>query len=1159
MTFEEVLTQAIQLLQRQGRVSYRALKRQFDLDDAYLADLTYEMVEILKVASDRDRRMLVWNPTSERSPNVIAPEPEDLGSKRGGSVPSDSANPSPFNPYPYEAERRQLTVMFCDLVDSTQLAEKLDPEDLREVFLTYQKVCAKAVASAEGYIAQYLGDGVLIYFGYPQAHEDDARRAVSSGLRILEAIKRLNPQIQKDWGVSLAIRIGIHTGLVIVGEMGVREAPSPMAVVGETPNIAARLQSIAEPNTLLVSAATHRLIAGFFEFSLIGRCPLKGISELMLVYRILHESTARNRFEVSEKSGLAPLVNRKMEWAFLLKHWCEARAGNSHAVLLQGEAGMGKSRIVWEFKKYISQEPDAWLTEIEGSPYYRNSAFHPIVELLQKFTFQFGKEDTPTEKLAKIESFLIQYTLQLEQYVPLFASLLSIPFESKYDSLNLSPERQKQKTIEALGTVFLFISIQQPVLLVVEDLHWMDASTLDVISFVLNQAKHHHLLTLLTFRPEFIPPWDMLPHVLPLNLQNLPAQEVKLIVEQTAQGKLLPQEVIRQIVQKTDGVPLFVEELTKTVIESKVLQENETSYTLTGALPTLSIPTTLHDSLIARLDRLAMVKEIAQFCATLSREFEYELIAAISPWEVTTLQNGLNQLVEAGLLYKHGVLPQATYQFKHALIQDAAYQSLLKNRRQQYHQRIAEKLESLPKKSAIPQPELLAYHFMEAGLAEKALYYWQKAGLRDLEQAANLEAIAHFSKGLEVLQRLPASPKRDRQELEMQLGLAPAYMAIKGWAAVEVEQASIRARDLSHALEDEQSRSASLWGLWTNYFLRGQMDDALETATAVFQMASANQPILTIIGCHAVGYTHHFRGEFSNARTYAEQGLACFNLDTERQLVQSFQFSSTVCIHMFLGSSLWMLGYPEQSSQHVADAMRLAQELENTPNTAYALAASCFYHHYLGDVEWILEKTEQLIQISQEESFLLWFPVAKIFHGWAITKQGKTAEGIAEIQNGLELFWQTGTTIIMPHVMVMMAEAYSQAGQLDNALTALEDGISESARRNERHMEPELYRLKAEVFLQQADRVEPNGEPTGTERVESCFQQSLNIARQQGALMLELRSATGLSRLWQRLGRRQEAHSLLLEVYSRFTEGWSLPDLHSARILLDELASDREV
>jgi class 3 adenylate cyclase/predicted ATPase len=1150
MNFEEVLNQTIQMLARQKRVSYRALKRQFGLDDAYLEDLKFEIIEVHRVAIDRDQMMLVWVGKPEDSQELT--QRMDLPRRR-----SSKNKNSQFVRYFSEAERRQLTVMFCDLVDSTKLAEALDPEDLREVFRAYQKVCAKAIASAEGYIAQYLGDGVLIYFGYPQAHEDDARRAVSSGLRILETIKRLNPQLEKDWGVRLSVRLGIHTGLVIVGEMGVREAPDPMAVVGETPNIAARLQSVAEPNTLFISSATYRLVHGFFESTSRGWTTLKGITDPMLVYQVLRESKAKSRFDVAEASGLTPFVNRIQEKALLQNSWEEAKAGSLRVILLHGEAGMGKSRLVWELKKHIVNEPDVWISEIKGSPYYQNSAFYPIIEFLQKVLFQFSRHDNSSKKLSKIESFLIQYTLELEEYVPLFASLLSLPYNSKYSPLALSAEKQKQKTIEALAGVLFLIVERQPVLLVIEDLHWMDASTLDAVSFLICEASTQRLMIFLTFRPEFVPPWEVSSNIISLSLRHLSRKETQSIVEETAHGKALPKDVLNQIVQKTDGVPLFVEELTKTVLESDLLQEQGTYYELTGASPILAIPTTLHDSLIARLDRLAGVKEIAQLGATLSRKFDYTLIEAVSPWDVTTLQSGLGQLVEAGLLFQQGTLPLASYEFKHALIQDAAYQSLLKGRRQQYHRRIAQVLEGISSAAIPTRSELLAHHYSEAGLFEDAISYWQIAGQRDLEQAANQEAIAHFTRGLELLKKLPESPERDCKELEMQLGLAPASMAIKGWAASDVEQACIRARDLSEKLGDGQSLLVALWCLWTNYFLRGQMDKALETSAAVFQMSEqANQQMLRVIACHAVGYTHHFRGEFSQARTLADRGLALFDLEVERKIVQSFQFSSTVAIRMFMAGSLWMLGYPDRAPVQVDEALSLAEQLNHTPSKAYAFAAACFYYHYSLDFKWIQTTSEKLIKISQDESFLLWFPVAMIYHGWSLALQDKTEEGIAEIQEGLALFETTGSAVTFPQSMVMLAEAFSKAGQFENALNALEEGMQAAVNRNEHHMEPELYRLKAEILLQKMDVAQEEAQLDMLEQVEACFLRAIDLAQGQSARMLEILATIGLCRFWQRQKKQVEAFRLLSEIYDWFTEGFGTPQLQEAKKLLAELQKD---
>ena len=1043
--------------------------------------------------------------------------------------------------------------MFCDLVESSQLAEKLDPEDLRDVFLAYQELCAKAITSAEGYIARYLGDGVLIYFGVPQAHEDDARRAVSSGLKILEALKRLNPQIMKKWGERLSIRIGIHTGLVIVGEMGVKEAPDPMAIVGATPTIAARLQSVAQPNTLVISAATHRLVRGFFECQTLERRKLKGITQPISTFQVVRESTAKNRFEVAEKSGLTPFVNRTSETAVLAHTWEQVIAGQTRAILLQGEAGMGKSRLVWEIKKNIIQTQEVWLTDVQGSPYYRNSAFYPITELLKRFTFSFSQEDTEAEKLVKIEQFMTECSLDSGIYVPLFASLLAVPFESKYPSLSLTPERQKQKTIEALTDVCLSLAKRQPVLIVIEDLHWMDASTLDAISYFLDHIRDHPLLILLTCRPEFISPWGDQPHLQFLQLSSLVQQDIQVIVEQTAQEKSLPKEVVQQIVQKTDGIPLFVEELTKTVLEADF--NDDASHTKSGNETgvSLAIPTTLHDSLIERLDRLSGVKEVAQLCATVGREFDYELLEEISQWNQATLRNGLGQLVEVGLLYQEGTPPFSGYQFKHALIQDAAYQSLVKIRRQSYHQRIADTLESRDVDQVSTRPELLAHHFTEAGLFEQAIQYWQQAGQRDLEQAANLEAIAHFTRGIELLNNIPGGHQRDQLELQMQLGLAPAYMAIKGWAAKEVEYACIRAKDLSEKVEDTQSLSGALWGLWTNYFLRGQLDPAKETALQVYQLAqNADQSLLHIIACHAVGYTSHFRGEFLQAKTYAEKALALYDIEIEQTIVLTFQFSSTVAIRMFMAGSLWMLGDLEQASIQFKKALNLAQELKHTPSIAYALAAGCYYHHYVRDIQWVQEQSSKLIEVSLNEGFLLWHPVALIFHGWSVVMKGAVKEGISQMQEGIGLFQKTGSAIIYPHIMVMLAEALIKADQIPQAIDALEEGMQHARDRNEHHMEPELYRLKAEVLLLQAAAEQVEKRSAMFEQAETLYLDAITIAKRQSALMLELRAVMGLSQLRKRQGNVQDAYCLLSGVYSKFSEGVISSELEAAHLSLCE-------
>lgn len=1150
MDFEDVLEQTINILHRRGQVSYRAIKRQFNIDDQFVEDIRYEIVEVLQLAVDKDQKMLVLPGVGTLKTDLQNQHPHHY---------KTNINPQSEDSWGRETERRQLTVMFCDLVESAPLAERLDPEDLRDVFLAYQELCAQAVSNAEGYIARYLGDGVLIYFGYPQAHEDDARRAVSSGLRILEALQHLNPQMTKKWGERLSVRIGIHTGLVIIGEMGVKEAPDPMAIVGATPNIAARLQSLAQPNTMIISSATHRLVDGFFECRRLEQQKLKGISDPISIFQVLRESKAKSRFAVAEKSGLTPFVNRNTETQLLFDRWQAATTGRSHAVLLQGEAGMGKSRLVWEIKKNIATEQEVWITEIQGSPYYRNSAFYPITEFLQQYTFNFSQEDTANEKLAKMEQFLEQCSLPPEDYVPLFASLLAVPAASQYPPLNLTPERQKQKTIEAMTAVCSAITEIQPVLLVIEDLHWMDASTLDAITHFLEHIRNHRLLMLLTCRPEFKSPWQEQTHLHHLQLNSLGRKEIKVMVEQTAQEHSLPQPLVQQIVQKTDGIPLFVEELTKTVLEADA-NANSTENGYRDEYVPLAIPTTLHDSLIERLDRLSVVKEVAQLGSTLGRKFDYELLEEVSQWNQATLRNGLNQLVEAGLLYQEGSPPFAKYQFKHALIQDAAYQSLVKIRRQAYHQRIAHTLERRGNEQGAIRPELLAYHFTEAGLLHSAIQYWLQAGQRDLSQAANSEAIAHLTRGIECLDGIAEGTERDRLELQMQLSLAPAYMAIKGWAAVEVEDTCIRARDLSEKLGDTQSLSGALWGLWTNYFLRGQLDPAKETALKVCQLANhAGQPILRIIACHAIGYTNHSRGEYLDSKSHADQGINFYQLNTEKEIVLTFQFSSTVAMRLFSATSLWMLGYPEKAARQIEQAFNLVNELKHTPSTAYALALGCFFHHYNRDFQWVKEQSAKLLKISLEEGFLLWPSFATTLHGWAIAMQGDLDKGISEMKQGIESFAKTNSAINYPHMIVMLAEALIQLGQSSHALEVLETGIQQATNRNEHHMEPELHRLKAEAFLQQGFKNQNNQHSELIKQAEDSFKQAINVAKHQSALMLELRAVMGLSRILQHQEKITEAYTLLSDTYNRFSEGWNFLDLKSARSRLKELERLQQV
>ena len=672
MTFDEVFTQVLALLQREQRVSYRALKRRFDLDDTYLEDVKDELIYAKKLARDEDGRVLVWTGGTSTAPTAASPGPLPAGS----DVTPTQVGAAPGGPATPDAERRQLTVLFCDLVDSTRLASQLDPEDLRTVIQAYQDTCARVIARYEGHIAQYLGDGLLVYFGYPQAHEDDAQRAVRAGLGMVEALGQLNTRLEQQQGVRLAVRLGIHTGLVVVGDVGGGTRQEQLAL-GETPNLAARLQGLAAPNTLLISATTFQLLGGFFACQPLGMPPLKGQAQPLAVYRVLYESTARSRLEAVGSTGWTPLVGREQEIGLLLERWAQVKEGIGQVVLLSGEAGIGKSRLVQVLMEHVAAEPQAWLTPCQCSPYYQHTALYPLIDLLERVALRFEREESPPQKRSKLEGFLVQHGLPLAEAVPLLAALLSLPLTADSPPLSMVPEQQKQQTLHVLLTILLRIAAHQPVLFVMEDLHWVDPSTLEFLTLLVDQGPTARILALLTFRPDFRAPWTGRSHLTQMTVHRLPRQQAAEVIRQVTHGKPLPAEVVEQIVVKTDGVPLFVEELTKMVLESDLLQEREERYALTGSLPPLAIPTTLHDSLMARLDRLATVKGLAQLGATLGRAFAYDLLQAVSPWDEATLQRGLQQLVEAEFLYQQGLPPQATYLFKHALIQDAAYQSLV--------------------------------------------------------------------------------------------------------------------------------------------------------------------------------------------------------------------------------------------------------------------------------------------------------------------------------------------------------------------------------------------------------------------------------------------------------------------------------------------------
>jgi class 3 adenylate cyclase/predicted ATPase len=1145
MRFFELLSHIIELLQREGRVSYRALKREFGLDDDSIEDVKEELIHTKRLARDEDGRVLVWTGGAGATPESItrSPSPAPPAMQEPQTVHGELPHVAPPPP---DAERRQLTVLFCDLVDSTRLASQLDPEDWREVVRAYQETCAKVIARFEGHIAQYLGDGLLVYFGYPRAHEDDAQRAVRAGLGMVEALGQLNSRLKQDRGVELSVRLGIHTGLVVVGEVGGDTRHETLAL-GETPNVAARLQGIAAPNTLVISTTTFQLLGGFFACQSLGPARLKGVAQPLAVYQVLHESTARSRLEAAGSSGLTPLVGREQEIALLRGRWTQVTDGLGQVVLLSGEAGIGKSRLVQVLTEHVAAEPQAWLTPCQCSPYYQNTALYPMIDLLERVALRFEREDSPEQKLGKLEGFLVQYGLSLAEAVPLLAALLSLPLPADYAPLTVSPERQKQQTLQALLTILLRIAAQQPVLFVMEDLHWVDPSTLELLSLLVDQGPTARILALWTFRPDFSPPWTGRSHLTQVTLPRLPRRQAAEMAGRVAHNKALPPAVLEQVVAKTDGVPLFVEELTKMVLESGLLHAREDRYELTGPLPPLAIPATLHDSLMARLDRLATVKGLAQLGATLGREFAYDLLQAVSPWDEGTLQQGLHQLVAAEFLYQQGLPPQATYRFKHALIQDAAYQSLLRSTRQQYHQRIAQVLAAHFPETAETQPELLAHHCTEAGLTEQAVCYWQRAGEHARERSAPPEAISHCTTGIALLQTLPETPARTQHAVTLHLALGAALQMAKGTAAPEVEQVYTQAYALCQQVGETPALMPVLFGLWRFYLNRLQLHTARDLGDTLLRLAQrAEDPALAVLAHYALGMTWYVLGACPAAHQHLEAGIACYMPD--QRLAPAFRMSIDpgVACRAYAAMTLWALGYPAQALARVHEALALAYALAHPYSLAFARCWAAIISQVRRDVPAVHEHAEAAVALSTAHGFPLWTAWGTSLRGWALALQEQSEAGLAQLRQGLAAYRATGAALWVPYLCTMLADVADRLGHPADGLQALAEAYTLVEQHEERYWEAEVCRLRGVVLLRQT------GTPQG--EAETWLRQALDVARRQEAKSLELRAAMSLGRLWQQQGKRIEARELLAPIYGWFTEGFDTADLEEAKALLEELS-----
>jgi len=1061
---------------------------------------------------------------------------------RGQDARSPSTDAAPER---LDAERRHLTVLFCDLVGSTALATRLDPEELHEVVRAYQRVCAEVIERFEGHIAQYLGDGVLVYFGYPKAHEDDGPRAARSALGMVEAVGRLNQSLVRERGIKLAVRMGIHTGLVVVGSIGGHGRQEQLAL-GDTPNVAARLQGLASPDTIVVSAATQRLIRGSFACQELGTHAIEGVPTPVQVFRVLREHDAQSRFESAAGVGVTPLVGREPELGVLLERWARVKEGQGQVAVLSGEAGIGKSRLAQVVKERVAGEGHGWV-EWRSSPYHQQSPLYPAIAYLHRL-LGWQPEESPPDKLRKLEALLAQHGQDLSETVPLFAALLTLPLSEAYQPLALAPQRQKAKTLDALLAWPWQGQTPGPLLFIVEDLHWLDPSTLEFLDLLVDRADGLRLFILLTCRPTFPPRWAPAAPLTYLTLSRLQRPQAALMIERVAGGKALPIEMREQLLSRADGVPLFIEELTKMMLESGFVRPEDDRYELTGPLPPLAIPATLHDSLVTRLDRWPEAKPVAQLGATIGRQFSFELLRAVSPSADAELEGALGQLVEAELLHQHGLLPAATYTFKHALIQEAAYQSLLRSTRQQYHQRIAQALVERFPETVETQPELVARHYTEAASADQAVVHWRRAGQRAIQRSANLEAISHLSRALSLLRSLPEAPERTQQELMLHLELGAPLLMIKGYPAPEVEQTYTRALELSERVGDSAQLFSAISGLWGIYLTRPQLQVARDLAERSYALAQRLGQRELLQEAHLMlGASHFYLGDLVSARTQLEQGIALYERPTGPGRPFMLGADPGARCRAWAAWTLWMLGYPEQALARMNEALPSDQKESHAFTRAWVLHFAATLHAWRGELQLTQEKAEAEIALSGEQGFVRWLTGGMVRRGWALAMRGSPEEGLAQLDRGVATWPSSAGELGLTSILGQKAEVLGRGQQTTEGLRVVAEALTLADKNTERYYAAELHRLRGDLMLQCQS-------PPPMDDVEACFVQALDIARGQQAKSLELRAALSLSRLWQAQGRREQARQLLGTVYGWFREGFDTRDLQDAKAVLGSLA-----
>ena len=1109
-------------LKKLGMSEYAQRFAENRIDFSVLPDLTDQDLEKLGVLLG-DRRKMLRAIAKLEGAEKSTPAVAIAAAAPAAPLPQDSA------------ERRQVTVMFSDLVGSTALSARMDPEDLREVISAYQKCVAETVRRFGGFVAKYMGDGVLVYFGYPQAHEDDAERAVRAGLELIGAVGAIKSN------APLQTRVGIATGLVVVGDLIGSGAAQEQAIVGETPNLAARLQGIAEPNTVVIAEGTRKLLGNLFELEDLGAKDLKGIAGPVRAWVALRASSVEGRFEALHATGLTALVGREEEFELLLRRWSRAKTGEGQVALLSGEAGIGKSRLTAALLESVAAEPHTRLRYF-CSPQHTDSALYPIINQMERAT-GLAHDDTPQAKLDKLDAVLAQ-TSTSKQDAALFADMLSLPNDGRYPALDLIPEQRRQRTLDALAAQLPGLARQQPVLMVVEDAHWIDPTSLEVFGRTVEQIKTLPVLLIVTFRPEFTAPWAGRSHVMSLALNRLGERETVAIIAGLVGNKELPADLMTEIVERTDGIPLFVEEMTKAVLEAE--SEGEARQTAAAVpSPALAVPASLHASLMARLDRLGAAKEVAQIGAAIGREFTHALLAAVVRKPEVDLGSALDGLIAAGLLFRQGVPPHASYLFKHALVQDAAYGTLLREPRRALHARIAETLESQFAEIAERQPELLARHCTEAGLIEKAAGLWGKAGRLAARRSANSEAVAHLRRGIAAVRGLPETVERNRLELALQLALGPALVSSRGFGDAEASTGYQRAAELARRLGDDRDRFAATWGLWITIRAKSASDHMRLRLQYLGEMVEAAERTgdaeLLLQAHHSSWSTRIWNGEFASASEHVRSGLALY--DPERHRHHALMYGGHdpgVCGNGQGAVALWALGCPDQAVQSARKGIVLGQASDHLPSLLHSLWFAASVYFLRRQAADVLACSARLLALGSEHGLKLYEAIGGVFHGWALIQQLDAQAGLAELRAAVATY-ATTAHVNLDLYRAILAEAELRVGNFEEGTAVLIQG----ERSTDEWWRAGYLRLRGDLLLRG-----PNDDRGAAERL---YRQAISVAAGQQAKSLELRAATSLAMLLGEQGRRSEGYAGLAPIYGCFTEGFDTLDLKEAKALLDEL------